>query len=74
MSRIPVVDQDQCISCEVCTQICPEVFRMEGDHEQGHDHAHGEHKSFVYDPTGAAESKIEEAMDNCPAACIYWQD
>jgi ferredoxin len=72
MARIPVVDQDQCISCEVCTQICPEVFRMEGDH--GHDHAHGERKSYVYNPTGAPESKIEEAMDNCPAACIYWQE
>ncbi len=72
MSRIPVVDQEQCISCEVCTHICPEVFRMEG--EEGHDHAHGEHKSCVYNPTGAPESKIEEAMDNCPAACIYWQE
>lgn len=72
MPRIPVVDQECCISCEVCTQVCPEVFRMSGDH--GHDHAHGEHKSTVYNPTGAPESKIEEAMDNCPAACIFWRD
>ncbi|MEJ2202262.1 MAG: ferredoxin [Desulfuromonadaceae bacterium] len=70
MSRIPVVDQDQCISCEVCTQICPEVFRMEGDHDQGH----AGHTSFVYNPTGAPENKIEQAMDQCPAACIYWQE
>jgi ferredoxin len=70
MPRIPVVDQEQCISCEVCTQICPEVFRMEGDH----DHGHGDHKSTVFNPTGAPENKIEQAMDNCPAACIYWQD
>jgi ferredoxin len=68
MPRTPAVDQDQCISCEVCAQICPEVFRMEGDH--GHD----DHKSTVYNPTGAPESKIEDAMDKCPAACIYWQD
>jgi len=76
MPRIPVVDQECCISCEVCTQTCPEVFRMSGDHAHGHgtDHAHGEHKAVVYDPTGAPESKIEQAMDNCPAACIYWQE
>jgi len=73
MPRIPVVDQECCISCEVCTQICPEVFRMEGE-EHGHDHDHGEHKSIVYNPTGAPEAKIEAAMDGCPAACIYWQD
>lgn len=69
MPRIPVVDQDECISCEVCVSICPEVFRMEG--EEGGDHHH--HKSFVYNPTGASEEKIEQAMDNCPAACIHWE-
>ena len=73
MSRIPVVDQECCISCEVCTQICPEVFRMEGE-DEGDDHDHGEHKSIVYNPTGAPEEKIEAAMDSCPAACIYWQE
>ena len=25
------VDQEACIGCELCTQICPQVFRMEGD-------------------------------------------
>ena len=74
MARIPVVDQESCISCEVCTHICPEVFRMSGEAGDGHDHAHGEHKSEVYNPTGAPEAKIEQAMDACPAACIYWQE
>ena len=73
MSRIPAVDRDCCISCEVCTQICPEVFRMEGE-EEGHNHDHGhEHKAMVHNPTGAPAAKIEEAMDSCPAACIYWE-
>lgn len=72
MARIPAVDKDCCIGCEVCTQICPEVFRMcDDDH---HSHAHGhDHKSEVYNPTGAPEAKIEQAMDSCPCACIYWQ-
>ena len=76
MSRIPAVDQEGCISCEVGVHLCPEVFRMEGEegHSHGHDHDHGAHKSVVYNPTGAPESKIELAMDSCPAACIYWRD
>lgn len=73
MNRIPVVDQECCIGCEVCTQICPGVFRMEGE-EEGHGHDHHEHKSIVFNPDGAPESLIEEAMDACPAACIHWQD
>jgi len=75
MARTPEIDQDCCIGCEVCTQTCPEVFRMQGDAD-GHDHDHGhDHgKAEVYNPTGASEAKIEQAMDNCPAACIYWND
>ena len=69
MSRIPVVDQDACIGCEACAQTCPEVFRME--HTEG---SHHEHKSVVYNPFGAPKEKIEQAMDSCPAACIYWQE
>lgn len=67
MSRIPAIDPDCCIGCEVCTQVCPEVFRME---EGDDDHEHG--KAMVYNPAGAPEAKVETAMDNCPSACIYW--
>jgi len=73
MARVPVVDQECCIGCEVCTQTCPEVFRMEGegeDHSDDHDHG----KAEVFNPTGATDEKIEQAMDNCPAACIYWDE
>jgi ferredoxin len=66
MARIPAIDQDCCIGCEVCTQTCPEVFRM----QEGGDHAH--EKAEVYNPAGAPEAQIEAAMDSCPAACIYW--
>jgi len=71
MARVPVVDQEACIGCEACVQVCPEVFQMEGEDHDDHGH---DHKSVVYDPFGAPEEKIEEAMDNCPVACIYWQD
>ena len=73
MARIPAIDQECCIGCEVCTQTCPEVFRMEGE-EEGDEHGHDHGKAEVFNPTGAADDKIEEAMDNCPAACIYWDE
>jgi len=74
MPGIPAIDQDSCIACEVCTQICPEVFRMGDGEEHDHDHDHGhDEKATVYNPTGAPEEKIEEAMDNCPSSCIYWE-
>lgn len=69
MALIPVVDQECCIGCEACVQICPEVFRMQEDTHG--DHSHG--KSFVHNPTGATEVLIEQAMDSCPSACIYWE-
>jgi ferredoxin len=40
--------------------------------EGGHGHGH-DHKSVVYNPKGAPETKIEQAMDSCPVACIHWQ-
>lgn len=72
MAKIVAVDQDCCIGCEVCAQLCPQVFCMSGD-EDGHDHDHSAHKSTVHNPQGASEAQIEVAMDACPAACIYWQ-
>lgn len=73
MNRIPAIDPDCCIGCEVCTQVCPEVFRMDAE-DDGHVHEHGhDHKALVHNPTGAPTKKIEEAMDNCPSACIYWE-
>jgi ferredoxin len=27
----------------------------------------------VYDPTGASEKEIQDAIDNCPVSCIHWQ-
>ena len=58
----PYVDQDVCISCGLCVSVVPEVFRF---NDKG--------VSEVYDPTGAPEEKIQQAIDNCPVSCISWQ-
>jgi ferredoxin len=63
MARIPFVDMDACISCGLCVETAPEVFRLNDDNI-----------AEVFDPTGAPEEKIMEAVDGCPVSCIYWQE
>jgi ferredoxin len=63
MPGIPYVDQGICTGCELCGQICPEVFRMNDDGV-----------SEVYNPQGTSEDKIQEAIDSCPVQCISWID
>lgn len=63
MARIPWVDQELCISCTLCVQAVPEVFRM-----------NEKNVSQVYNPTGAPEEKIQLAIDGCPVSCISWKD
>jgi ferredoxin len=62
MAKVPVIDKDECTACENCVDICPEVFAMSDDGEV----------AIVKNPTGAPESKIQEAMDECPVECIKW--
>ena len=62
MARSPYVDQDVCISCNLCADMVPEVFRMNDDG-----------LAEVHDPAGAPEEKIQEAIDSCPVACIHWK-
>jgi ferredoxin len=62
MARTPYVDQDVCISCNLCADTTPEVFRMNDDG-----------LAEVFDPAGASEERIQEAMDVCPVTCIHWQ-
>jgi ferredoxin len=54
------VDQDTCIGCTLCPQICPEVFKMEGD------------KAVVYvDPVPKeVEDTCKDAASQCPVNAI----
>ncbi|HEY6008930.1 MAG TPA: ferredoxin [Geobacteraceae bacterium] len=62
MARKPYVDQDVCIGCQLCANTVPEVFRM-----------NAENLAEVYDPEGASEESIQEAIDGCPVSCIHWE-
>ncbi|MBM4272953.1 MAG: ferredoxin [Deltaproteobacteria bacterium] len=62
--RIPKVDADCCLACGNCEAVCPEVFRL--NEALGY--------SEVINPRGASEERIQDAMDQCPAQCIDWEE
>jgi ferredoxin len=63
MAKKPYVDQDVCTGCETCTDLCPGVFRLTDDMV-----------AEVFNPTGATEEEIQEAIDSCPVECISWDE
>jgi ferredoxin len=54
-----VIDQDECIGCESCVEICPDVFEMDADGE----------KAVVTNPDSTADC-VEEAIETCPNEAI----
>ena len=54
------VDEETCIGCGLCPDICPEVFRMTGD------------KAEAYkDPVPEElEDAVREASEGCPVDAI----
>ena len=58
---IAFVNKDTCIGCELCTQICPDVFSMDDDG-----------KSVAVDTEVPEENKDDaiDARDSCPVSAI----
>jgi len=60
MAAKVILDQDECIGCEACVEICPAVFRFDDDLG----------KACVIDGADADEECVEEAIASCPVSCI----
>lgn len=60
MSEKLVIDQDECIGCEACVEICPSVFRFEADEEI----------AYVIEGADSDDECVDEAIASCPAECI----
>ncbi|GAU08347.1 ferredoxin [Desulfoplanes formicivorans] len=54
-----VIDVEECLGCETCVELCPEVFKMDDAGE----------KATVIDPDSTLEC-VEEAIDSCPVEAI----
>ncbi|OEF95825.1 ferredoxin [Desulfuribacillus alkaliarsenatis] len=55
------VDQDLCISCGACIDICPEVFDWNDD---------GKASAIEGDVPEEHEAHVDEAIDACPVEAI----
>ncbi len=52
----------ECILCEVCTSVCPQVFKI---NDVGF--------IEVSDLEEYPEEAVNEAIKNCPQRCIDWE-
>lgn len=60
MSEKVIIDQDECIGCEACVELCPSVFRFDED----------EGVAKVIEGADAGSDCVDEAIASCPAGCI----
>jgi ferredoxin len=63
MARRVFIDEEECIGCGTCEEICPEVFKLNEKTD----------KAEVINQEGAPEDRIEEAIEACPVECIHWE-
>ncbi len=64
MSKRIIIDADECVACESCVEICPEVFQLE----------EGADVVIIIKETGGPEDLIQEAIDTCPVQCLAWEE
>jgi ferredoxin len=61
--KIPVVELSDCILCEICVDVCPDVFRM---------NAAGFIEAAELDQY--PEGEVDDVIQNCPCDCILWEE
>ena len=61
--KIPVIEASNCILCEVCRDVCPDVFRL---NDLGF--------IEIVDMNEYPEDDVDQAIQNCPKDCIFWVD
>ena len=64
MAKRVVIDTEECIGCQSCVELCPDVFEFDEEAE----------KARVERLEGGDEECIEEAIATCPMECIQWAE
>jgi ferredoxin len=64
MGKKVVLDEECCVGCESCVELCPDIFEMDGSGE----------KARVILAQGGSQDCIEEAISTCPSECISWEE
>lgn len=64
MAQKVVLDEDCCIGCGSCAELCPDVFEMDDEAEKAH----------VILAEGGDQECIEDAINSCPDDCIAWEE
>jgi len=64
MGKKIAIETGECLGCESCVELCPDIFEMDDIEE----------KAVVILPEGGDEACIEESIATCPADCIYWDE
>jgi len=60
-----LIDEDECLGCEACVEICPGMFGFDEDSE----------KAYVIDGhEDVDEDEVEDAMASCPVECIVYKE
>ena len=60
MAKKVVIDHDECIGCETCVELCPEVFALDAEGE----------KAEVIKEDACELDCVQESIDSCPVECI----
>lgn len=63
MAKQVEIDADECIGCETCVELCPDIFAF--DEDSG--------KAVVIKAEGGDEDCIDEAIGSCPGECISYE-
>ncbi|OBQ54837.1 ferredoxin [Halodesulfovibrio spirochaetisodalis] len=56
------IDEDECIGCESCVEICPQAFQMNADGD----------KAIVVNED-LEDDCVDESIDTCPVNCIAYE-
>jgi len=59
-----IIDRSECIGCGLCTEICPEIFRMDND----------DLAEIYAEVDDSLKDSAVEAQDSCPVSAISLED